>query len=226
MSVRAQWEYLGAIHARYQHAARQAKGQILDEFCATTGYHRKSAPRLPHGPPRGRTPPGGVAGRSRMGPGDPGADHDLGGRGLSLVGAAVGRAPRVAALGPAPLRLSATGCRQLRSVSPRQIDRRRAPAKRRLRTRRYWRRRALGRLAQGAGDHAEADNLTCSGRSTPSRPSSPDSRSNGATSTWPCWLGLAATGTAPRRTSRKLGRSSTRCACRLMWTALSISRLS
>ena len=37
------------------------------------------------------------------------------------------------------LRLSATVCRQLRSISPRQIDRRLAPAKRRLRTRRYGR---------------------------------------------------------------------------------------
>ena len=68
MSVRAKWEYLRAIHARYQQAARQAKGHILDEFCATTGYHRKSALRLLHGPPPGRTPPGGVAGRPRMGP--------------------------------------------------------------------------------------------------------------------------------------------------------------
>ena len=57
MSVRAKWEYLRAIHARYQQAARQAKGHILDEFCATTGYHRKSALRLLHGPPPGRTPP-------------------------------------------------------------------------------------------------------------------------------------------------------------------------
>ena len=46
MSVRAKREYLRAIHARYQQAARQAKGQILDEFCATTG----SALRLLHGP--------------------------------------------------------------------------------------------------------------------------------------------------------------------------------
>ena len=37
------------------------------------------------------------------------------------------------------LRLSATVCRQLRSISPRPIDRRLAPAKRRLRTRRYGR---------------------------------------------------------------------------------------
>jgi hypothetical protein len=68
MSIRAKWEYLRAIHARYQQAAHQAKGQIQGEFCATTGYHRKSALRLLHGPRPGRTPPGAVAGWPRMGP--------------------------------------------------------------------------------------------------------------------------------------------------------------
>src|SRR3990172_5231737 len=37
------------------------------------------------------------------------------------------------------LRLSATVCRQLRTISPRQIDRRLAPVKRQLKTRRYGR---------------------------------------------------------------------------------------
>ena len=46
MSVRAKWEYLRAIHGRYRQAPREGKGQILDECCATTGYHRKSALRL------------------------------------------------------------------------------------------------------------------------------------------------------------------------------------
>ena len=54
MSVRAKWEYLRAIHARDRQAPRTAKGQILDEFCATTGYHRKAALGLLHGPPPGR----------------------------------------------------------------------------------------------------------------------------------------------------------------------------
>ena len=57
MSLRAKEEYLRAVHARYRQATREAKGQILDEFCATTGYHRKSALRLLHGPPPGRTRP-------------------------------------------------------------------------------------------------------------------------------------------------------------------------
>src|SRR3990172_695839 len=54
MSVRAKWEYLRAIHGRDRQAPREGKGQILDEFCATTGYHRKAALRLLHGPPPGR----------------------------------------------------------------------------------------------------------------------------------------------------------------------------
>jgi hypothetical protein len=32
-----------AIHKRYKHASRSEKKIILDEFCATTGYHRKYA---------------------------------------------------------------------------------------------------------------------------------------------------------------------------------------
>jgi hypothetical protein len=57
MSLRAKEEYLRAVHGRYRQATRAAKGQILDEFCATTGYHRKSALRLLHGPPPGGTRP-------------------------------------------------------------------------------------------------------------------------------------------------------------------------
>jgi hypothetical protein len=55
-------EYLRAIHQRYQKAPRRAKGAILNEFCASTGYHRKHAIRLLNGPP---TEPG--AGRKRPG---------------------------------------------------------------------------------------------------------------------------------------------------------------
>ena len=35
--------YLQAIRLRYRRATRQAKGIILDEFCAVCGYHRKYA---------------------------------------------------------------------------------------------------------------------------------------------------------------------------------------
>jgi hypothetical protein len=44
-------EYLRAIHRRYQSASREAKGAILNEFCANAGYHRKHAIGLLNGPP-------------------------------------------------------------------------------------------------------------------------------------------------------------------------------
>jgi len=43
MSPRSKREYTEAIHKRYKHASRPEKKVILDEFCATTGYHRKYA---------------------------------------------------------------------------------------------------------------------------------------------------------------------------------------
>ena len=51
MSSDAKREYLCAIHARYQQASREEKGQILSEFCRVTGYHRKYAIRRLNGPP-------------------------------------------------------------------------------------------------------------------------------------------------------------------------------
>ena len=50
MSLSAKRESLARIHGRYQRAGRPHKRGILDEFCATCGYHRKSALRLLHGP--------------------------------------------------------------------------------------------------------------------------------------------------------------------------------
>ena len=43
MSPRSKKEYIEAIHKRYKHAPRSVKKVILDEFCATSGYHRKYA---------------------------------------------------------------------------------------------------------------------------------------------------------------------------------------
>ena len=43
MSPRSKKEYTEAIHKRYKHASRSEKKLILDEFCATSGYHRKYA---------------------------------------------------------------------------------------------------------------------------------------------------------------------------------------
>ena len=57
MSAPAKWEYLKAIHARYRQATREEKGRILDEFCASTEYHRKYALRLLNGPPPGPARP-------------------------------------------------------------------------------------------------------------------------------------------------------------------------
>jgi hypothetical protein len=46
MSLSAKRESLARIHGRYQRAGRLHKMRILDEFCATCGYHRKAALRL------------------------------------------------------------------------------------------------------------------------------------------------------------------------------------
>jgi hypothetical protein len=43
MSPRSKREYTEAVHRRYKNASRKEKKVILDEFCATTGYHRKYA---------------------------------------------------------------------------------------------------------------------------------------------------------------------------------------
>ena len=52
MSQRSKRELVQTIRPRYLKADKAGKEQILDEFIATTGYHRKSAIRLlKHGPP-------------------------------------------------------------------------------------------------------------------------------------------------------------------------------
>lgn len=61
MSLSAKREALARIHGRYQRAGRAHKKLILDEFCATCGYHRKAALRLLNRPlstaPRKRSGP-------------------------------------------------------------------------------------------------------------------------------------------------------------------------
>jgi hypothetical protein len=60
MSGRAVMEYAMAVRSRYRAAGRQDKKLILDEFCETTGMHRKAVIRLlnrrggPAARPRGR----------------------------------------------------------------------------------------------------------------------------------------------------------------------------
>jgi uncharacterized protein YihD (DUF1040 family) len=46
MSQRSKQELIKAIRPRYQKAKKIEKQQILDEFVATTGYHRKYAIRV------------------------------------------------------------------------------------------------------------------------------------------------------------------------------------
>jgi hypothetical protein len=60
MSQRSKRELIAAIRPRYLKATKAGKAQILDEFVATTGCHRKYAIRvLKHGPqPKGLKKPG------------------------------------------------------------------------------------------------------------------------------------------------------------------------
>ena len=46
MTRLARHEYAAALRARYHMARKQERGRLLDEFCRTTGYHRKAAVRL------------------------------------------------------------------------------------------------------------------------------------------------------------------------------------
>lgn len=63
MDNKARREYLARIKSRYRKASRKAKKQILDEFCAVCGYHRKHAIRLLNGktkPPRKKKGPASI----------------------------------------------------------------------------------------------------------------------------------------------------------------------
>jgi hypothetical protein len=64
LSTGARQELLQAVTVRYQGAAAEAKGRILDEFVALTGYHRKHALRLLNG--RVQADPRKKRGRSRL----------------------------------------------------------------------------------------------------------------------------------------------------------------
>jgi ribosomal protein L32 len=46
MSPRARREYVEAVSLRYRYCSRIGKSHLLDELCATCGYHRKHAIRL------------------------------------------------------------------------------------------------------------------------------------------------------------------------------------
>lgn len=51
MTPTSKHEYLLTVRQRYAQASHPAKSQILDEFCATTGYHRKCAIQVLNGSP-------------------------------------------------------------------------------------------------------------------------------------------------------------------------------
>lgn len=50
MSLGSRKEYLNANYKRYRNENKQGKQTIIDEFCTTTGHHRKSAIRLFNAP--------------------------------------------------------------------------------------------------------------------------------------------------------------------------------
>ena len=143
MGQKARWEYFKAIYERYRRADRETKHTVLNEFCLNTGYNRKYAIRLLNGPPPGKQPH--RAGRTRR-------------RGLSYgyqtlaILAAVWEAAgypwsvRLKALLPIwmpwvrkQFRMTPGVEQQLRSISPRQIDRRLRAQRSRLRRRMYGR---------------------------------------------------------------------------------------
>ena len=54
MGRKGKWEYFRVIYGRYGKADRKAKREMLNEFCLTTGYHRKYAIRILNGPAPGK----------------------------------------------------------------------------------------------------------------------------------------------------------------------------
>jgi len=139
VTAQAKREYLQAIYGRYRQASRAEKHRMLDEGCQITGYHRKYVLRRLNGP--GLTAP--ARRRGRAATYSP-AVIDA----LAAIWEAAGYpwSLRLKALLPLWLpwarkrfRLSAAVERQLRAISPRQIDRRLGPRKRQLTRRLYGR---------------------------------------------------------------------------------------
>ena len=56
MGREATAEYLATMRARYLGADRGAKGRLLDEMCAVTGWHRKAVIRAISRKPAARVP--------------------------------------------------------------------------------------------------------------------------------------------------------------------------
>ena len=140
MTAMGRHEYLRAIYDRYRRSSTERKGKILDEFCRVCDCHRKHAIRLLNGPrpqahPRPRRPRGPSYSRAVI-------------QVLAQLWEAAGYpwSVRLKALLPLWLpwlrqRVALTPEleRQLRAISPRQIDRRLQSRKRILRRRLYGR---------------------------------------------------------------------------------------
>ncbi len=140
MSPRSKREYIQTIQQRYTQAPRVAKSQILTEFCATTGYHRKAAIRVLAQPSR-PTPA-----RHRRGRPSPYSPRLL--AVLIKIWEAAGSpwSVRLKALLPLWLpwatqhfTISPPMERHLRTISPSTIDRHLRQRKRQLRRRLYGR---------------------------------------------------------------------------------------
>lgn len=139
MTLAARREYVRALRPRYMQAPRRAKPAILDEFCATTGYHRKYAVTLLNRPEGTAAPP-----RRRRRPTYPPQLISV----LAAIWEAAGYpwSTRLKALLPLwlpwtkqHLSISPRAEQHLRTISPRTIDRRLQGRKRRLKRRLYGR---------------------------------------------------------------------------------------
>src|SRR5262249_35504622 len=132
-------ELLASVYPRYEKAGRREKSAILDGFCAATGYHRKHAITLLSHPPRLK--PGQRRARS------PRYSSEVI-RVLSKIWEAAGYpwSVRLKALLPVwlpwarrRLKISPDLEQRLLAMSPRTMDRRLGPLKRRLGRRLYGR---------------------------------------------------------------------------------------
>lgn len=132
-------EYLARMRERYQQARRKEKGGLLDEVCEVTGYHRKAVIRVLRR---------GEAGRRSRRRGRTVRYEPAVLAALRAIWTAAGYpwSVRLKALLPAwlpwarrRLRLTPAIEAALLRISPRQIDRRLQPEKRRLGTRFYGR---------------------------------------------------------------------------------------
>ena len=141
MGRKGKWEYFRVIYGRYGKADRKAKREMLNEFCLTTGYHRKYAIRILNGPAPGKRRDRPVRKRGQS------YGHEL----LSVLtsvweAAGYPWSVRLKALLPAWMpwirkrfKLSPEIEKQLLAISPRQMDRRLAVQKNQQRRRIYGR---------------------------------------------------------------------------------------